>query len=272
MVYQVSAEPVSVDVSEVAADLAAEQQVLDQLVSTIDDSMWTAPTSSPRWSIADQVGHLAYFDGTAALAITDPDRFGAHVAELLSHFGDDEAVDEATLGTFRALKPHELLAAWRENRDRLAEAAARLENDTRVIWYGPSMGAKSFLTARLMECWAHGQDVSDAVGIQRDRSDRIAHIVRLGVITRAWSYINRTLEPPTSDVFVELRSPEGALWKFGEPDADESIIGSAEDFCLVVTQRRHVDTTGLVVVGHDARDWMLKAQVFAGPPTTGPAS
>lgn len=264
--------PVDVSVSEVARDLTAEQQTLDEVVSSIEDSMWVVPTSSPRWSIADQIGHLAYFDGSAALAITDPDAFAAHLAELLSHCGDDEAIDEATLGTFRAMRPQELLAAWRENRVRLADAARRLDNDTRVVWYGPSMGAKSFLTARLMECWAHGQDVVDALGMRRASTDRIAHIVRLGVITRDWSYVNRQLEPPASDVYVELTSPGGALWTFGEPDADDSITGSAEDFCLVVTQRRHVDATGLTVAGDDARDWMLKAQVFAGPPTSGPAS
>lgn len=264
--------PVDVSVSEVARDLTAEQQALDGVVSSIEDSMWVVPTSSPRWSIADQIGHLAYFDGSAALAITDPDAFAAHLAKLLSHFGDDEAVDRATLGTFRAMRPQELLAAWRENRVRLADAARRLDNDTRVVWYGPSMGAKSFLTARLMECWAHGQDVVDALGMQRASTDRIAHIVRLGVITRGWSYVNRQLEPPASDVYVELTSPGGALWTFGEPEADESITGSAEDFCLVVTQRRHVDATALTIAGHDARDWMLKAQVFAGPPTSGPSA
>ncbi len=264
--------PVGVSVSEVARDLTAEQQALDEVVSSIEDSMWAVPTSSPRWSIADQIGHLAYFDGSAALAITDPDAFRAHLAELLSNFGDDEAVDQATLGTFRAMRPQELLAAWRENRARLADAATRLDNDTRVVWYGPSMGAKSFLTARLMECWAHGQDVVDALGMQRSSSDRLAHIARLGVITRGWSYVNRQLEPPASDVYVELTSPAGALWTFGEPGADQSITGSAEDFCLVVTQRRHVDATALTIAGHDARDWMLKAQVFAGPPTSGPAS
>ncbi len=262
----------NVDISQVAADLVAEQQDLDDLLSPIDPSMWATATASQGWSIADQIGHLTYFDGTAALAITDPDAFRAHVPELLSNFGDEVAVDEATLGPFRAMDPEQLLAAWRANRTRLADATKMLENDTRVAWYGPSMGAKSFLTARLMECWAHGQDAVDAAGLQRSPTDRIAHIVRLGVITRGWSYINRKLEPPTSDVYVDLTSPTGAKWVFGDADATQRIVGAAEDFCLVVTQRRHVDATGLAVEGDDARDWMLKAQAFAGPPTSGPAS
>ena len=59
---------------------------------------------------------------------------------------------------------------------------------------------------------------------------------------------------------------------FGADDADESVVGPAEDFCLVVTQRRHVDDTDLEVTGDAARDWMLKAQAFAGAATDGPAA
>jgi len=60
--------------------------------------------------------------------------------------------------------------------------------------------------------------------------------------------------------------------RFGPDDAEQSIVGPALDFCLVTTQRRHVDDTELVVTGVAARDWMEKAQLFAGPPSTGPSS
>jgi uncharacterized protein (TIGR03084 family) len=260
----------SVGVAKVAADLVAEQDALDTAISGLDDETWSKPTASPRWSIADQIGHLAYFDHTATLAIADPDGFRSEMTRLLEHFGDDRAVDEFTLGAFRHMSPTTLLTRWRTNRDTLAAAATSLDDDTRVVWYGPSMGAKSFLTARLMECWAHGQDVIDAAGVQRPSTDRLAHIVRLGVITRGWSYTNRGLEAPDVPVFLKLRSPSGAEWVFGDDTASESIVGPAEDFCMVVTQRRHVDDTVLTVSGEAARDWMLKAQVFAGPPMNGP--
>lgn len=262
----------TVGVADVAADLAAEQGALDDALGALDDNAWSKDTASPGWTIADQIGHLAYFDGTAALAITDPEAFTAHLGEMMQHFGDDGAVDRVTLEPYRKMSPNELLAAWRLNRSRLADAAATMADDDRVVWYGPSMGAKSFLTARLMECWAHGQDVVDAAGVERQATDRLQHIVRLGVITRGWSYMNRGLEVPTSDVYVELTSPSGDLWSFGPADANETIRGSAEDFCLVVTQRRHVDSTELAVSGADAHEWMLHAQAFAGPPTDGPSA
>ncbi len=259
------------DVSSISADLSAEQQALDAIVSPLDESGWATPTASPRWTVADQIGHLAFFDHTAVIAITDPDGFRRHAAELVTALTseDPSAADTATLGSFRAMTGDELLSAWRANRRALAEAATTLAEDQRVIWYGPSMGAKSFLTARLMEVWAHGQDVVDALGAARSASDRLAHIVRLGVITRGWSYANRGLEIPAGDVRVELVAPSGADWIHGPADADEVVRGSAEDFCLVVTQRRHIDDTNLSATPM-ARDWMLQAQAFAGPPTDGP--
>ena len=121
-----------------------------------------------------------------------------------------------------------------------------------------------------MEAWAHGQDVVDAVGASRPPTDRLRHIARLGVMTRGWSYANRRMEAPDVAVDVMLEAPSGAVWTWGPGDASETISGPAEDFCLVVTQRRHVDDTGLRMAGDGARDWMVRAQAFAGPPTNGP--
>lgn len=256
----------------VLADLLAEQGALDEIVSGLDDERWASATPSERWTVADQIGHLAHFDETATWAITDEDRFTTSMREMMAALGssppdDDDAV---TLSRFRAMTPAELLAAWRRNRQLLAEAAATLDDDDRVIWYGPSMGAKSFLTARLMECWAHGQHVCDAVGAEREATDRLRHVARLGFITRGWTYVNRGLDAPTVPVRVELEAPSGGTWTLGPDDAEESVVGPAEDFCLVVTQCRNVADTDLVVSGSSAAEWMAMAQAFAGGPTDGP--
>ncbi len=258
------------DVTEVLADLRAEQQALDDIVAGLDADQWQLPTPSPGWTVADQIGHLTYFDRNAALAVTDPDAFQDAMHALLGSGGGDTSADDMTLGPYRAMSPDELLAAWRSGREELAAAAATLQNDTRIAWYGPSMGSKSFLTARLMEAWAHGQDIVDTVGATREPTDRLRHIAQLGFITRGWTYVNRGLDVPSTPVRVELTSPSGETWAFGPEDAAESIVGTAEDFCLVTTQRRHVDDTDLVVTGDSARDWMEKAQLFAGPASDGP--
>ena len=258
-------------VSDVLADLTAEQNALDLVVSELPDAAWALPTPSPGWTVADQIGHLMYFDGTAALAITDPEAFTATIGDLMAGMTDDAAGgSDPTLEAARAMDAGELLEAWRVNRLVLDAAASTLADDTRVVWYGPSMGAKSFLTARLMEVWAHGQDIIDTVGARREPTDRLQHIAQLGFITRGWTYLNRGEAVPDVPVRVELTAPSGATWSFGPPDAVESVVGPAEDFCLVVTQRRHVDDTALDVTGDAARDWMLKAQAFAGAATDGP--
>ena len=120
-----------------------------------------------------------------------------------------------------------------------------------------------------MEVFAHGQDIVDTVGATRPATDRLRHIAQLGYITRKWSYLNRRMDVPDGDVAVVLTAPSGETWTWGD-DADNRVTGSAEDFCLVVTQRRHVDDTDLEVVGERARDWLLRAQAFAGPATDGP--
>ena len=252
------------DVHRLSADLRAEQEVLDGLVADLPGDRWATPTPSPGWTVADQIGHLTYFDGTAATAIADPEAFKASVVELLGA----GAMEDVTL--HRSLRPAELLDRWRANRRRLAEVAATLTDGDRVPWYGPSMGAKSFVTARLMEVWAHGQDVADALGTERPATDRLRHIAQLGYITRGWTYVNRGLDVPAGEVRVELDAPSGGVWTWGPEGADGQVRGPAVDFCLVVTQRRHVHDTDLQVEGDVARDWMEKAQAFAGGPTDGP--
>ena len=259
------------DVSEVLEDLLAEQAALDEVVADITAEQLALPTPSPRWTVADQLAHLTYFDGNAALAIEDAEAFGRSVHDLIeAAMQGDDVVDEFVLGEWRRMEPADLLEAWRENRERLATEAATLRNDDRIAWYGPSMGSKSFLTARLMEVWAHGQDIVDTLGATRPATDRLRHIAQLGYITRKWSYVNRQMEAPEGDVRVELTAPSGETWTYGD-DPDNRITGSAEDFCLVVTQRRNVADTDLVVEGPLATDWMHLAQAFAGPATDGPA-
>ena len=204
-------------VETIRADLIAEHDALDAIIADLEPEAWALATPSPRWSIADQIGHLTYFDWTAALAITDPDRFTALTGELMSTMSPDaaaDAMDLATLGDYRAMSPDELLSAWRANRRVLSEASASLGDQDRVIWYGPSMGSKSFLTARLMEAWAHGQDIVDTLrqnkinAPERPDTDRIRHIAQLGFITHKWSYINRRLDAPSAPVYV---APDGEV-------------------------------------------------------------
>jgi uncharacterized protein (TIGR03084 family) len=253
---------------EVVEDLAAEHLALDGVLARMAATQWELPTHAPGWLVRDQVAHLAHFDETARLAIVDADRFRAD-AESVRAGGGPLSYEERYLARGRAMSPGELRERWREASAALVFAARAVDAKARLPWYGPDMSALSFVTARLMETWSHGLDVVDVVGIARPDTDRLRHVVFLGVRTRAFSYVNRGLPPNTAPVYVSLTAPSGAIWTFGEPDAENRVIGVARDFCRVVTQRRHVADTDLTVIGTAAEEWMRLAQAFAGPPGQG---
>jgi uncharacterized protein (TIGR03084 family) len=257
-------------VADLARDLAAEHDSLDEVVADLPGEAWATPTPSPGWTVLDQIGHLACFDHTAALAITDAEAFAADAEAMALRAASGDVMD-ALLAPYRSMTPAEVLAAWRAARAELLDATGALTDGTRLPWYGPPMSARSFLTARLMETWAHGQDVVDALGATRHPSDRLRHIAQLGVITRGWSYAVRGRAVPDAAVDVVLSSPSGRTWTWGDGTAAQRIEGPALDFCLVVTQRRNPADTSLAVTGADAREWMSIAQAFAGGPTDHPS-
>jgi uncharacterized protein (TIGR03084 family) len=253
-------------------DLRAEQDMLDAVVADLPDDAWTTPTPSPGFEVRDQIGHLAFFDRAGTTALRDPDAFTAELGEILA---DVDGFVARSVEEGRALEPAALLADWRAARTEMLAALADLPDGARIPWYGPSQSGRSFATARLMETWAHGLDVIEGlhpVGLAEALAptDRLAHICHLGVATRGWSFVVRDQAPPDAEVRVELTLPSGQSWSAGSEEAVDRVIGAALDFCLVVTQRRHVDDTDLVVDGDTARAWMAVAQCFAGAPTLPP--
>ena len=252
---------------EVLSDLAAEQEALDGLVSELDDDGWRTPTPSEGWNVSDQISHLAYFDDRAAQSVTDPDGFAAMVAELMAS-EDPWGLEGQIMARGRAMKPAQRLEWWRQARVALQSAMAGVDPDRQVPWYGPPMKAWSSAQARLMEAWAHGQDVAEALGVSYPLSDRIRHVAELGVKTFSWSFRNRGLAVPAGRVRVALRGMSGRTYVWNDHGQD-CVTGPLRDFCLVVTQRRHVDDTHLVIEGEVAEQWMSIAQAYAGPPGPG---
>jgi uncharacterized protein (TIGR03084 family) len=245
-------------------DLAAEHQALGTVLARLTDAQWDLPTHAPGWLVRDQVAHLAHFDERARLAITDVDAFRADVTATRAG-GGVAGYEARYLARGRALAPPALGEWWREAAHKLVFWARTVDPRARLPWYGPEMSALSFMTARLMETWSHGLDVVDVVDLPRPDTDRLRHVVFLGMRTRGFSYVNRGLPADEAPVYVELTAPSGAIWTHGEATADNRIAGSASDFCRVVTQRRHVADTDLRVTGRSAEEWMRLAQAFAGP-------
>jgi uncharacterized protein (TIGR03084 family) len=247
--------------------LAAEAAALDTVVADLDEAGWSMPTPAEGWDVRTSIAHLAAAEMWATLALTDPDGFRAELGRLASD--GDRLADEARSGLlFRRSAPGiDTLTWWRETRTRAVELLRRRDPSDRLPWFGPDMSAMSFATARLMETWAHGRDVFDALGAKQPATDRLRHVAEIGVRTRGWAYAARGRAAPDTPVRVELAGPSGEEWAWGDPGAADVVRGPALDFCLVVTQRRHPDDTDLATVGAGAAEWIGIAQAFAGGPT-----
>jgi uncharacterized protein (TIGR03084 family) len=255
----------AMDMGELRNDLLAETADLEALVGPLDEAGWATATPAEGWDMKDQVGHLAYFDDRAHESMTDREGFIAHREEVLSHpdFADRMASES------RRFDGPGTLAWFRRARASLVESARGTEPSLRVPWYGPDMSAASSITARIMETWAHGQDVADALGVQRAPTDRLRHVAFIGARAMPNSYQARGLPVPDAPVRVELMAPSGDVWAFGPDDASDTVRGPALDFCLAVTQRRHIEDLDLELDGPVATEWLSIAQAFAGPPGSG---
>jgi uncharacterized protein (TIGR03084 family) len=250
------------DAGPIVADLRAQSAELDALVAGLPADRWAAPTPAVGWTIAHQVGHLLWTDRVALTSITDEPAFGELLAAAAADpvgFVDAGAEQQA------ARSPAELVADWRDTRARLHAELLAVEPGRKLAWFGPPMSAASMATARLMETWAHGLDVADALGVVLPPTDRLRSIAHLGVRTRDYAFAVNGLAAPAEPFRVELRAPDGSTWSWGPEDAAQRVTGDAEDFCWLVTQRRPRAALKLRAVGGDAQRWLTIAQAFAGP-------
>jgi uncharacterized protein (TIGR03084 family) len=212
------------------------------------------------------VAHLSWTDEQAGIAATNRAAFD----EILKLAWRNPAgfVDDGT--RVEAAKPTpQLLSEWRERRRTLTDALLAVPAGEKLPWFGPPMSAASMATARLMEVWAHGLDIADALGVVPEPTDRLKSIAHLGVRTRDFAYQVNEQIPPADDFRVDLTAPDGSTWSWGPDDATERVAGPALDFCLLVTQRRNRADLDIRTTGDNAAHWVTIAQCFAGPPGAG---
>lgn len=246
-------------------DLESEHEKLDSEVASLEADAFEKKTLAEGWTVGDQLSHLAYFDAAAVLALSAPAAFAEHKKGLME--GGLTAHPDVALG--RNESPDRLLSDWRKGRRDLIGALEAADEKERLPWYGPDMGLVSFVTARLMETWAHGQDVRDGLGLPPAVSERLRHVCHLGYAARSYAYLVHGLPRPEVPVRLEATAPDGSLWSFGPEEADQAIRGSALGVALVFTQRRHPEDTDVVPEGDSATEWLGIAQAFAGPAGTG---
>ena len=252
------------------ADFRDESDALYGLMSTLNDDDFNRATRFKLWTIGEIITHLHVWNWAVEQALVDEQALIRLVADYLSQR------ERVTLRDFEKrwvgpLRGRQLLEVWRLQYQRAADRFQDVDPRMRTKWFGPDMSARSNITARLMETWAHGQAIYDLLGVERIDTDRIRNVAVLGVNTFQWTFTTHQQPLPSVRPYVCLTAPSGALWTWNEASRIDLIEGSATEFCQVVTQVRNIADTRLKVRGESARNWMRIAQCFAGLPETPPA-
>ncbi len=248
---------------DVIADLTAEAAEVDRLLDGLSDEDWAAPTPAPGWTVADQVAHLAFIFRLAGTAASDAETFTAMTAEVSA--ANFEAVVNGALEEFRDDPPEVLRGRWRAERDAAVKALAAAPPDRPLPWLVRPLPPAVLASAGIMETFAHGQDIADALGVTRTRTDRLWHLAWFATLTWDFGYQARGLATPEVRFRYELTAPSGEVWEFGPANAEQRITGPAEDFCLLVTRRRHRDDLAVTATGDTAEGWLDIAQAYRGP-------
>src|SRR5262245_12764160 len=253
-----------------ALDFRAEADELHRFLGTLSERDWSRPTTFQRWTPWDVVAHLHLYDEVSRASLAGEETFAKQRSDLVGAMARGVSNADLARERFGALGAWELLARWIAGARDLAERLASSDPKRRLPWFGPDMGVRMFTTARLMETWAHGQEVYDLVRVEREDTDRLRHIAEIGVRTYAWTFVNRKLAVPGPPPHVRLVAPSRVVWEWNEPSETSFVRGTAVDFCRTVTQVRNVADTSLEVAGDVARRWMAIAQCFAGRATDPP--
>jgi uncharacterized protein (TIGR03084 family) len=243
---------------EAVADLAAEQADLEAFLRGRPDEDWLKPTPAVGWDVRDQMSHLADVEEIAYDTATGGPR--QLNTEALS-FPSPEDFTESGCEKGRRMKPAEVLEWWVRGAKKTRDMLETKDPKERVPW-GLGMAARTLVSARLMETWAHGLDVRAALDEPPNVTPRLRDIAWL--IFRAFpygfSYAKR--EMPTGTLRMELDF-NGERWDFGPDQADSLITGDAGEFCRVGVQRlRLADAKTLKAQGRLAEEALQVARAF----------
>lgn len=224
-------------VRQLVGDLRAEQAALDRLLAGLDEDAWLAPTPAPGWDVRDSVSHLAATDEFALECVEG--RHEAAFARVLRHGGLDP-FNDAEVARGRQQRPYEVLNWWRAAREKLNEAFEAADPGARIMWGNGPMSVRTHVTARLMECWAHGLDCFASAGVEPVDTARLRHVCWLGyrALPYAFQVAGRQPPAPADDLRLELTAPDGAgVWTFGPPTATQRLTGAAGEWARVAVQR-----------------------------------
>ena len=256
-----------------AIDFQQESESLADALRNLNDVDFKQKTQFKGWTIEDILGHLHMFNVAADLTLEDGAKFKLFFSRIEKEMANGKTLLQSQYPWLNGMSGRILYNSWIEGSRKVAAKYVIADPKTRVKWAGPEMSARSSITARQMETWAHGHEIFDSLGIKREEFDRIKNIVFLGVNTFNWSHVVNKQVVPDAMPYLRLTSPTGPLWEFGDRNDKELISGDAVGFAQVVTQTRSFYDVNLTAIGPVANHWMNIAQCFAGnaekPPVKG---
>ena len=230
-------------------DLAAEQERLEEILSGLDEAQWMSPSGAPGWTVADVVLHLAQSEeGVQATAAHQPLRGGPGAVA-----GDTTDEWAAEMVRRERAAPAEVFARWQRARQAALAAIRAAGPDEPLEWVTGPVKPATLATTRLAEHWAHGLDITGPLGIKFPDTERLRHVAWLAHRTLPYA-LSLAGQPPVA-VRCELTAPDNAgpegadPWRFGPPEAESAITGTAGDFCRVAAQRLDPAQSGLRASG-----------------------
>jgi uncharacterized protein (TIGR03083 family) len=200
---------ISVPKDPVVDALAEEWARLEDLLTGLDETSWSAPTALPGWDVKAVVAHVI---GTESMLLGEPTPdVTIDPAEYQHVRNDTGRVNEAWVASMADRAPIEMLTRFRDTtRLRLdalhscgqeqwdAEGVTPVGKDT----YG------RFMRVRTFDCWIHEQDIRDAVSIPGGEGGAAAELA-LDEMEAALGYVvgKRAGAPAGSRVTFELTGP-----------------------------------------------------------------
>jgi uncharacterized protein (TIGR03084 family) len=218
--------------AEILEALEAEEEQLHQLLGSLDESQWSAPSKCRGWSVTDVVLHLAQTEEAVVAGVNDE---AIDIAHILAAKSVDEGMHQWVVSQ-RGDPAGEVLDRWNRARINALEALRSADPQEPLRWVAAPLKPATLATTRLSEHWIHAHDIADPLGLPYSDSDRLEHICWLAhrTLPFAFSAAGRAL---TQEVRLELTSASGRRWSFGSDDAPVVVRGSAEQFCRVAGRR-----------------------------------
>ena len=160
------------------------------------------------------------------------------------------------------MRYQQVIEWWRNSRADVVDALSRMDGSERVPWVVGDMSARSFATVRLMETWAHGLDIKDAMEglltFDEEEDDpiadtsRIRHIAWLAHRMLPYAVSEAGEEFPKTGIRLELMGPRYARWVYGPEGAENVVKGIAGEWCRIAVRRLDYGATSLKAEGDDA--------------------